>query len=82
MCRHPCGDVQAAMWWVAHVIFVSAQVLLILTLGLWTLDFGTSDLGLTINAVAGNILEISRTLKLRFIAVYDMRQLNVAGQLA
>ena len=36
MCRRPCGDVQAAMWWVAHVILVSAQVLLILTLGLWT----------------------------------------------
>ena len=35
-----------------------------------------------INAAAGNILEISLTLKLRFIAVYDMRQLNVAGQLA
>ena len=26
--------------WVAHVILVSAQVLLILTLRLWTLDFG------------------------------------------
>ena len=25
---------------VAHVILVSAQVLLVLTLGLWTLDFG------------------------------------------
>ena len=31
---------------VAHVILVSAQVLLVLTLGLWT-----SDLGLTINRV-------------------------------
>ena len=30
--------------WVAHVILVSAQVLLVLTLGLWT-----SDLGLTIS---------------------------------
>ena len=28
------------MWWVAHVILVSAQVLLVLTLGLRTLDFG------------------------------------------
>ena len=27
-------------WVVAHVIIVSAQVLLVLTLGLWTLDFG------------------------------------------
>ena len=26
--------------WVAHVILVSAQVLLVLTLRLWTLDFG------------------------------------------
>ena len=26
--------------WVAHVILVSAQVLLVLTLGLWTLDSG------------------------------------------
>ena len=26
-------------WVVAPVIFVSAQVLLVLTLGLWTLDF-------------------------------------------
>ena len=35
---------------VVHVIIVSAQVVLVLTLGLWTLDFGlwTSDLGLTI----------------------------------
>ena len=33
---------------VAHGILVSAQVPLVLTLGLWTLDFGTSDLGLTI----------------------------------
>ena len=36
-------------WWggvVAHVILVSAQVLLVLTLGLWT-----SDLGLTMSAV-------------------------------
>ena len=31
---------------VAHVILVSAQVLLVLTLGLWT-----SDLGLTIKAL-------------------------------
>ena len=30
----------------AHVIIVSAQVLLLLTLGLWTLDFGTLDFGL------------------------------------
>ena len=28
-------------WWVAHVILVSAQVLLVLTLGLWTLGLGT-----------------------------------------
>ena len=27
---------QPDIWWVAHVIIVSAQVLLILTLGLWT----------------------------------------------
>ena len=27
-------------WWVAHLIIVSAQVLWVLTLGLWTLDFG------------------------------------------
>ena len=27
-------------WWVAHVILVSAQVPLVLTLGLWTLYFG------------------------------------------
>ena len=27
-------------WVVAHVILVSAQVLLVLTFGLWTLDFG------------------------------------------
>ena len=40
MCSRPCGDVQSAMSWVAHVILVSAQVLLVLTLGLWTLDFG------------------------------------------
>ena len=37
-------------WWgggvVAHVILVSAQVLTVLTLGLWTLD-----LGLTIGGV-------------------------------
>ena len=33
-------------WVVAHVILVSAQVLLVLTLGLWT-----SDLGLTIHIV-------------------------------
>ena len=26
--------------WEAHVILVSAQVLLVLTLGLWTLDLG------------------------------------------
>ncbi len=24
VCRRPCGDSQAAMWWVAHVILVSA----------------------------------------------------------
>ena len=30
---------------VAHVILVSAQVLWVLTLGLWTLDFGTLDSG-------------------------------------
>ena len=35
----------------AHVILVSAQVLLVLTLGLWTLDFG---LGLD-NKVTQNI---------------------------
>ena len=35
-----------AWWVVAHVIFVSAQVLLVLTL-FGTLDFGISDLGLT-----------------------------------
>ena len=33
--------------WVAHVILVSVQVLLVLTLGLWTFDL-TWDLGLTI----------------------------------
>ena len=33
-------------WWVAHVILVSAQVLLVLTLGL-----GTWDLGLTMSAL-------------------------------
>ena len=32
--------------WVAHVILVSAQVLLVLTLGLWT-----SDLGLTTSTI-------------------------------
>ena len=31
---------QPDIWWVAHVILVSAQVLLISTLGLRTLDFG------------------------------------------
>ena len=30
----------------AHGIFVSAQVLLVLTLGLWTLDLGLTILGL------------------------------------
>ena len=29
-----------SLGWVAHVILVSAQVLLVLTLGPWTLDFG------------------------------------------
>ena len=33
------GNEQSGML-VAHVILVSAQVLLVLTLGLWTLDFG------------------------------------------
>ena len=36
-------------WWggvVAHAILMSAQVLLVVTLGLW--DFGTLDSGLTI----------------------------------
>ena len=32
--------VQPDIWWVAHVIIVSAQVPLVLTLGLWTWDFG------------------------------------------
>ena len=35
--------------WVAHVILVSAQVLSVLTLGLWT-----SDLGLTILRMMAN----------------------------
>ena len=37
-------NVQAAMWWVAHLILVSAQVLLALTLGLGTLGLGTLGL--------------------------------------
>ena len=36
--------------WVAHVILVSAQVLLVLTLGLW--DFGLWDFGLGLDNIS------------------------------
>ena len=36
-----CLKVRGWVGWVAHVIIVSAQVLLVLTLGLWTLGLRT-----------------------------------------
>ena len=52
---------------VAHVILVSAQVLLVLTLGLWTLDFG---LGLD-----NTVFSLVRTA-----AVRSLRKLAVGNQ--
>ena len=51
MCRRLCGDVQAAMWWVAHVIIVSPPVPIGLGFGFGTalglgLGLRGPDLGL------------------------------------
>ncbi len=46
------------MGWVAHVIIESAQVLLVLTLGLW--DFGLWDFGLGLD----NITRVYRVIEL------------------
>ena len=51
---------------VAHVILVSAQVLLVLTL---TLDFETSDSGLTIMKIFKTYLTVNARLQARCLTV-------------
>ena len=47
-----CLKVMGGVGWVAHVIIVSAKVLLVLTLGLWTLDLGlTTEIKLLIDSL-------------------------------
>ena len=62
---------------VAHVILGSAQVLFVLTLGLWTLDFG---LGLD-NTVFSLVNTLNTVLSLvRTAAVRSLRKLAVGNQ--
>ena len=69
-------------WWgggmVAHVILVSAQVLLVLTLCPWTLDFG---LGLD-NIVRHGLAMETQILRKPIFHIYGMKMDNVECDLS
>ena len=68
-------------WWVAHVIIVSAQVLLVLTLGLWTLDLGLTIIyqwkNLQEMTVYKNVID-SLLQKFRFPLKFENRKQSTA----
>ena len=55
MCRRPCGDVEAAMWWMGGPCDFSVSPSPF-GLDFGTLDFGTLDSGLTITALDNFVL--------------------------